>query len=133
MAFRHGKDTKVKLGGTDISTFTNSTDFNNEADAVETTTYGNDSKTYIPGLKDGKITCKGSYDDTAGGPRAMIRPMLGTTQPFIFQPEGTGTGKRQTSVSVVVTAFNESSPVAEVIQWTCEMQMTGTPNDAPQA
>lgn len=135
MAFRHGKDTVVKLNAIDLSAFSNQTQFGDETEANETTTYGRARKTYMGGLGDGKITLQGVYDDGASGPRAIIKPLkaAGTAVTFLFQPEGTGSGKAQSSVSVIITAFNETAPVADVIGWTCEMQMTGPLDETDQA
>jgi hypothetical protein len=135
MAFRHGKDTVVKLNAVDLSAFTNSTSFGDETEAHDTTTYGRDRKTYHAGLGDGKITIGGVYDDGAAGPRGTIKPLkaAGTAVTFLFQPEGTGAGKAQSSVSVIIISFNESAPVADMISWTCELQMTGVLNEADQA
>lgn len=134
MTFVHGKHTVVKLGVADLSVYTNTTTFNRSKDALETTTYGKDSKTYRGGLKDGKITIGGTYDDGASGPAAIIQPHLDDEAPttFTFQPDGAGTTKDQTVVDVVVTAFNVSSPVAEMVQWTCEMQASDDADDTPQ-
>lgn len=132
MAFRHGKNTVVKLGADDLSAFTNSTAFNRSADAVDVTTYGKDSKVFIGGLKDCKVTIEGNYDDSVGGPADVIEPLLGTAVDFTFQPAGTGAGKAQKVVNVIVTAFNVSSPVADQVKWTCEMQGSDDVDDTPQ-
>lgn len=135
MAFIHGRNTVVTLDGDDLSAFSNSTAFGDETEANETTTYGRARKTYMGGLGDGKITLQGVYDDGATGPRGVIKPIKAAALPvtFIFQPEGVGSGKAQSSVSVIVTAFNETAPVGDVIAWTCEMQMTGVLTETDQA
>ena len=133
MTFVHGKNTFVSLGGTNISAYTNSTTFNREADSHEVTTYGKASKVYRGGLKDAKVTVSGWYDDAATGPHTLIAPLVGTNAAFVFRPEGTGSGKPQSTVDVLVTSYNESSPVADHIQWTAELQCSDTINDAPQA
>jgi len=120
--FVHGRHTVVKVGTDDLSEFANATTFNRSGDANENTTYGKNSKSYNGGLKDSKITLEGVYDDGVDGPGAILRPLLATSTTFTFQPEGTGTGKPQSVVDVVITAYNESSPVADNIKWTCEMQ-----------
>lgn len=132
MAFRHGKNTVVKVGANDLSAFTNSTAFNRSADAVDVTTYGKTSKVFIGGLKDCKITIEGTYDDGATGPSTVLEPLLGTEATFTFQPEGAGSGKAQKLVTVIVTAFNTSSAVADQIKWTCEMQGSNDVNDTDQ-
>jgi hypothetical protein len=136
MAFIHGKNTVVKFGATDLSTFTESTDFNDGVTAEKVTTYGptRTREEYGGSLGDGKITCKGTADDGAAGPEAILAPLMDAAAPvvFTFQPKGTGTGKPQKIVSVIITAFNTSHPVGGFVKWTCEMQMTGTVNRAVQ-
>lgn len=124
MAFTHSKVTVVTLNGTDLSAFTKTTTYNRSADTHDVTTYGKNAKVFSGGLKDGTATLEGIYDDTAVGPRDVIRPLLGTTVNLVFKPEGTGTGKPQDTVAVVVNSYNESSPVADMIQWTCEVQFS---------
>lgn len=135
MAFIHGRNTVVKVNNVDLSAFTNSTSFGDEDEMHDTTTYGRDRKTYHAGLGDGTITIGGIYDDGAAGPRSTLKPLKAakTAVPFLFRPEGTGSGKAQSSVSVLVSSFNESAPVADMIAWTAELQMTGPLDEADQA
>lgn len=124
MAFIHGKNTYVSLNGTDLSTFTRSTTYNQEYDTHDVTTYGKTRKVYIGGLGDGTVTLEGWYSDSSNNPRDVIVPLMGTNVTFTFRPEGTGSGKPQDSMDVVVGSYNESNPVDNVIQWTCELQMS---------
>jgi len=123
-AFIHGKNTYVSLDADDISPYTKSTAFNRSADSHDNTAYGKNSKTYNGGLLDGTVTISGTYYSGATGPAAVIEPLLGSTVVFVFRPEGIGTGKPERTVDVVVTAYNESSPVADNVQWTAELQMS---------
>lgn len=133
MAVQHSKATVVKVGTADISAFTNSTTFNRSADSHEVTTYGRDSKVYAGGLKDATVTIEGFYDTSVTGPRAILEPLLGETTEFTFQPEGTGSGKPQNVCDAVVTAYNESSPVADMVTWTAELQVSGDVDVTDQA
>lgn len=133
MAFIHGKSLYVSLGGDNLSTYTNACDFGRTADSHDVTTYGKTSKTYAGGLLDGTATISGIYDSAAGGPRATIEPLLGTTVELVHRPEGTGTGKPQRAVDVVVTGYAESSPVADMVTWTCDLQMSDDVTDTTQA
>ncbi|OLF07754.1 hypothetical protein BLA60_25840 [Actinophytocola xinjiangensis] len=122
----HAKDTYVSLGGDDISAYTNSTTYNREADTHEDTSYGSDDKTYVGGLRDGTVTIGGRYDNTAlTGPRAVIMPLLGTTVECVIRPEGTGASRPEDTMDVVVNAYNETFPVADIVTWTAELQITG--------
>lgn len=129
MAFIHGKNTVVKWGATDLSVYTESTDWTDGVSAEKVTTYGptRTRESYGASLGDGKITCKGTCDDGVTGPCKVIPPLMDAGAPvvFTFWPKGSGAGKPSRVVSVIITSFNESSPVSGYAKWTCEMQMTG--------
>jgi hypothetical protein len=135
MAFTHGRLTVIKINGVDISAFTDNTE---EEDGVEThdvTTYGALRKAYSTGLGDGTFTIGGTYDDGATGPRAILKPLLAAgTAPveFIYRPEGTGAGKTQMTVNVLVSSYKQTSPVGEMVKWTAELQMSGNVTEADQ-
>lgn len=126
MAFTHGKNTFVSLNAVDLSAFTNSTEWKQAADSHDTTTYGKNSHTFAGGLLNGTATIKGVYDNGTTGPHDVIQPLIGTVVTFIHRPEGTGVGRPQNSVSVLVTAYEESSPVADMCMWTAELQLSDT-------
>ena len=62
MAFIHGKETKVYIDSTDLSSYLNTADPTRTADVGETTTFGNDNKTYIAGEKDATVSFGGFFD-----------------------------------------------------------------------
>jgi hypothetical protein len=122
------EDVIVTIDGDNISEYTTSTTFNRSVDTHDVTGYGKTSKVYTAGLKDGTVTIEGFYDATAStGSRVVLQPLFDarTNVTFVYKPEGTGTGKPQNSCSVVVTAYNESAPVADMITWTAELQISG--------
>lgn len=125
MTFVHGKNTYISLNGTDLSAFTDASELERTADSHDVTTYGKNNHVKAGGLLDGTAKMSGTYDNTAGtGPRAVIRPVVGTLVTLIRRPEGTGTGKPQDSVSVLVTKYNESNPVADMVKWSCDMDLS---------
>lgn len=131
----HGKNTVVTLNGVDYSAFSNSTDFKDATEAHETTTYGRNRKTYHSGLGDGTVSVGGLYDNTvSSGPRNLFKPLkaAGSAVEFVYRPEGTGSGKAQSIVDVIITQFDESSPVGDMVTWTAELQMTGDLDETPQ-
>lgn len=134
MAFVHGKDTFISLDGDDLSAYTNTSEITKTADSHDVTTYGKNSHVFTGGLKGGTATMGGIYDNTAStGPRAVIDPLIGATVELIRQTEGAGTGKPQDKVDVVVTQYVETSPVADMVTWTCEMQLSDDVDTTAQA
>jgi hypothetical protein len=127
MSFVHGKDTFISLDGNNLSTFTNTSSWEDGADKHDVTCYGADRKAYSYGLGDGKLSFGGVYDNTASGPKAIIEPIKDAEAlvPLIRRPEGTGSGLPQESVSVLVEKYTESNPVADMVTWSCDLQMSG--------
>ena len=127
MAFVHGKGTVVSIDGRAMSAYSNSVTFSREADTHDVTTFGRDAKVYAPGLTDGTASIEGTYDNTAvTGPSAVFGPLVGAAAvDMIYRPEGTASGRPTRTVSVLVSSFEESSPVADMVTWTAELQFSG--------
>lgn len=134
MAFIHGKNTVITLDGDDLSTYTTTSNFEKSSDSHDVTTYGKDAHVFAGGLLNGTATMSGIYDSTAStGPRAVIEPLVGTNVTLIRRPEGTGSGLPQDSVNVLVTKYTETNPVADMVTWSCDMQLSDDINSAAQA
>lgn len=128
MATVRGRHAYWSLDGVDLSAFGDATDPERTADTYETTTYHptNRGKTYAGGNLDGTCTVGGLYDNGASNtPRTVIEPNLGETVEFIYRPEGTGTGKPQKTVDVVVSKYTESIPPGDMVRWSADLQFTG--------
>lgn len=130
----HTKRSVVILDGTEISRFCNTVTWPKETDSHENTTFGQDSKTYVSGLHDGKVTIGGPYDTAAAGPNTLIQDIqdAGDAVTVVYRVEGTGSGLPQKSASVIVTSYNESAAVADIVQWTAELQISGDVDRTPQ-
>ncbi len=125
MTFIHGKGTYISIDGDDISTYCTQSDFTRSADSHDVTTYGKNAHVKQGGLQDGSASISGIYDNTANtGPRAILEPLIGTVVELIRRPEGTGTGKPQDTVDVLVQEYVESSPVADMVTWTLALELS---------
>lgn len=133
MAFSHGRFTFVSLAGNNLSPFTTTSNFERTPDSHDVTTYGKNAHVFNGGLLNGTATMSGLYDNTAGsGPRAVIAPLIGTVVQYIRRPEGTGSGKPQDKVNVLVGKYVESSPVADQVTWSLDMQLSDDVDSTPQ-
>lgn len=135
MASVHSKGTITTLNGDDMSQFSNSFTFSREKDTHENTTFGKNSKTYAAGLRDGTASVEGFYDNAAApNPRSIFRTALNSDAlvPMVYRPEGTGTGRPTSTVQVLVTSYEESSPVGDLITFSAELQFSGDITDATQ-
>lgn len=134
MAAAHGKDSYIAIedsAGTtlrNITPYVKSVDFNRSNDANDTTTKGAEGKTYRPGLTDGEIRLTGLWDDTADtGSRIVLKSLLGieTAVGFEWGPEGNGAGAIKDSGDCVLTQYDESSPVDDMVAFTATLKISG--------
>ena len=120
MAFIHGKDTKVIIESTDLSSFLNSAEPSRTADVGETTTFGNDNKTFITGEKDGTVSIGGFFDATAD---ATLQPLMGGAAFDLFVGyDGTTNGNQCAFGVGNITNYAVSSPVGDVVATSVDVQ-----------
>jgi hypothetical protein len=132
MAFVHGKGTSITVDSVDLSAFTSNVAKKRSADSHDTTTFGQDGHTYQGGLTDGTYTLTGTYDGGASSvPRDTLEGALGTVVAFIYEQE-VGTGKPKSTGSALITAYEETAPVADMITWSSTLQISGTETEGTQ-
>jgi hypothetical protein len=133
MAKKHGKNTVITVDATDLSGFISGSDFNRAGDANETTVYGEDDRTYIGGLKGHTFDFEGFYDDDATGPPDTLIDALATSVAVVRQIEGIGTGLPNEAFSGILTAYDESAPVDNVVTFSASVQVSGAITRSDQA
>lgn len=131
MAFVHGKGAYFALdnsGGslTDISTYLNDVSFPQSVETAETTAFGASSKTYIVGLKDSTVSLSGMFDSTLD---AHINGVFGQSATLSFKFGTAGSTASATnpiySGECIVTSYDISPPVGDVVPVSIELQVTG--------
>lgn len=135
MAFRHGKNAVLKLdnsAGTlvDLSAYLDEISMPRSVETGETTTFnGTSAKTYITGLSDATISLGGKFDSTADAHFTGILTALlaGTIDSVSFEygKEGSTAGRVKYSGEALLTSYEISSPVADVVTFSAELQVTG--------
>lgn len=134
MALIHGKKTVVKLAAIDLTQYSNNSQLEITSDSHDVTVYGKDAHLFAGGLLNGTATISGFYDSTAvSGPRAAIKPMVGTVVSFTHQPEGTGAGKPQDLAQALVIKYTQTHPVADYVTWSVDLQFSDVVNSTAQA
>jgi hypothetical protein len=124
--FRHGKRTAVLLNGTDMSPFLNEATTTQEIETAETTTFGDSDKTYISGLGDGTVSTSGLFDSTAGASNDILSGAIGQEDnTFTVLPAGATTGAPSIIANGQLTSYEISSPVADVVSISAEVQADG--------
>lgn len=127
MAFSHGTNRVFKLANsagtvTDISAYITSVSFPRDIESLETTTLGDASKEYIPGLKDATISIEGPWDPTID---AHMDGILGMVVAYEDYPTGTGSGSVKRTGSAMVTSYEQTGAVDSVNEWSAELQCSG--------
>ena len=133
MASVHGKNTYISINAVDISAYCNTSEFTRGADVHDITGYGKNDHVFVGGLGNATFNCGGWYDNTTSGPRDNLEPLIGTNVTLIRRVEGTGSGRPQDSVDIVVTSYVETSPVADVVTWSLEAQCSDAVTSTNQA
>lgn len=135
MAFTHGKKSKFSIdnsGGnlTDISAFCDEVSLSRDIETAETTTFGDDDKEYIIGLKDATISVSGKFD-AAGATTvdAVLAGILGQDASVSFEyiPAGGTVGANNPAYrgEAFLTSYEVSGSVGDVTSFSASLQCTG--------
>lgn len=131
-SFKHGKSTAFKLDDStgsikDISNVLTDVGFPQTVETAETTSFGSSAKTYIVGLSDATVSLSGNFDATVDAHLAGILGQSATVS-FEYFPEGegaAGTGALKYSGEAILTSYEKSGAVGDVVTFSAELQVTG--------
>jgi hypothetical protein len=126
VARKHSKLTVIVIAANDVSAFCTDSNCEQSSGTEDVTTYGKNAVVKDPTLLDGAFGCSGKYDSAGTGPRAVLKPLIGTKVNVKYRPEGTGTGLPQDSFDVVITKYTETAPVAGYRLWSLETEPSDT-------
>ena len=129
MPFKHGKQTVFKLDDSvptlnDISSYLSNVDFPRDVDLPDTTTFGNDDRVFVQGLRGSTISITGFWDETVDGYIAGIVGQA-TTSTFEYGPQGGSTGDVKYSGECFVSNYTMGSPVDGVATFSLDLQLSG--------
>lgn len=126
MAKSHGKHTEVTVETNDISPYCKTSTLTLTAKNHDTTGYGVDDEDYEGGLRGGKFTMGGTYDNTATvGPRNALMDRRGQRVAVRRRVEGTGAGKPQDDFTMTLDKYEESNPHDDMVMWSAEGTIAG--------
>lgn len=128
--FTHGKATVFKVdnsGGTltDISNVLTDVSFPQTVETAETSSFGSSAKTYVVGLSDATVSVSGNFDATVD---AHLSGILGQAASVSFEygPEGSATADAKYTGECILTSYEKSGAVGDVVTFSAEFQVTGT-------
>jgi hypothetical protein len=127
--FRHGKNASFKVdnsGGTltNISDTLNSVTFPREIETLETTSFGSSTRSYVVGFSDATISIEGSFDATVDAHLAGILGQEASVS-FEYGPEGTTNGLVKYTGEALMTSYETSAGVGDIVTYSAEFQVTG--------
>jgi hypothetical protein len=125
MAQVHGKDTVIFLGAYDLSAYFNDLSISQEVDLAETTTYGNESKTYLAGLRDGTASLSGLFDGDAGAADERLSAMFGNTSVCTFGIGGDAVGNKAKVLNGIQHSYEIGAPIGDAVTTSAEIQASG--------
>jgi predicted secreted protein len=135
MGFIHGKNSVFKIDNdagvlTDISAFCEEVSLSRDIETAETTTFGNDDKNYITGLRDATVSVSGKFDAAAA---SAIDPVLAgvlgsaSTVSWAYRPNSASvsTSNPEYQGEAIVTSYEVSGGVGDAVTFSAELQCTG--------
>ena len=125
MAFIHGKSAIVLNNEFNLSTYFNDISISRSVETAETTAFGASAKAYIVGISDGTISLGGMFDGAANAIDAEITDMIGSTSGVVsISASGVTTiGTRMVSATGIITSYEVSAPVGDVVSASAEFQV----------
>ena len=127
--FRHGKSTVFKVDNaagtlTDISNTLTDVSFPQSVDTAETSAFGSSAKSYVVGLSDATLSVSGNYDATVD---AQLAAVLGQAASLSFEygPEGSTAGQVKYTGESILTSYEKSGAIGDVVTFSAEFQITG--------
>jgi len=127
--FRHGKSTVFKVDNaagslTDISNTLTDVGFPQSVDTAETSTFGSSAKSYVVGLTDSTLSVSGNFDATVD---AHLAGILGQSASVSFEygPEGSTAGFVKYTGEALMTSYEKSGAIGDVVSYSAEFQVTG--------
>ena len=115
-----------------LSSFLNSQDINIGSDNADTSGFGTDWATALPGMKNATIKLSGLSGFAAGEPNEVLFNLVGggvngTACPaFVFGPAGSASGSVKYSGSGWVMSFNEQDALADAVKFNSDFTIEGS-------
>lgn len=119
----HSKNSAFTYGGTALTSIIDNVSVSWNDEIAETTAIGQSSKTFLSGLKDATISLSGRFETGAGFDGALTAFMnAGTGAIYVYTP---GTASVTFTGTALMTSYEVSSPVGDVVAFSAELQSHG--------
>lgn len=128
MTAYHGKSTAILWSQFDLSAYFQEATITQELSTAEVTTFGDSSRDYLAGIKDGTVSLSGVFDDAATvGSDVVLSTALGNaTNPIItIGLTGATIGRRAKLAEIIESSYEVTGNFDDAVMASCEMQVTG--------
>lgn len=122
--FTHGKNATVLANGYNLSSYFNSVSASGSSETAEVSTFGDNSKKYIPGLKDATFSVEGYYDATAGAVDESLAAMLGNETVWVTVMNADAVGARGYAAKTIATTVDTGAEIGGAVTVSAEGQST---------
>lgn len=130
----HGKSTFVSIASaalvaTDMSEDMNSAGLSRSVDTADASGFGTVAKKYVAGLEDATASWSGFFTPTqdavlSGLVTALAAGTIDSTE-MIYGPAGDATGKVKYTQDVIITSYEVTGGVGDLVSANVSMQRTG--------
>ena len=130
--FRHGRGTKVLVGGYDLTSMFREAQIQRSMDTAETTAFGSTVKSYVPGMIDANVSLSGMFSAGASDVDPVLNNIFGssTTSPVtvMYDNPGTGSGmvagQRSNLGEGYESSYGVSGSVGDMVAISAEVKPT---------
>jgi hypothetical protein len=117
MGFSHGKNTKVLANGVALTSYLRESSVDRGAEAVDVTAFGDPAKKYLAGQQSATYNAAGMFEGTALAVDNIVDTALGQDGgELVYLPEGDAAGKFGFGLQGIVSEYQVTSPVDDVVQ-----------------
>lgn len=132
MAAFRGKNVVVEFNSVNISGDGRSVSYEETADTLDDTKYGQDNRTKQASLLDGSGSFEG-LDSTGAWTAAWQEIQPGASATMAIRPEGTGAGLREVTFTAVVTSRSLELPYDDLASFSMSFEISGAVVEGTQA
>lgn len=126
--FGHGKDAQLWItdsGGTEreLTSYLKNATLPRSVDTAEASTFADDDKVYVVGLRDATMSMEGNSDPTVDG--YLTGLLGGTPRAWAFCPRGSASTFVKYSGSAILTSYEPDADLGDVVGFSAEFQVSG--------
>lgn len=123
MPSAHGRKTRVYLNGYDLTGFYRKAESELTREVAESTVFGLDDKTYLPGLRDATASLEGLYDGQIDGIAEVLHAALSADPTIlVLCPQGDALGNVAHGLSTLATKYSLDASKDDIVTLANEVQ-----------